>query len=567
MVGGRYRLESVIGEGGMAVVWRATHTETDRAVALKLVKSELATEAEVREMFVREARIAARIGKSEHIVDVLDAGVDELLVVPFLAMELIDGEPMDARIKREGAIPPQTTLELLEQAGEALDQAHAAGVFHRDLKPQNLFLARDRRGRVRLKILDFGIAKLAETVQQSSTHVGTPAYAAPEQLGASWRTIAEQRGKTISTQVSAATDVWALSLVAYEMLTGSQSGALWGAETLAELPVKIFLEPPPVASTRAAARAGLLPPGFDAWLARGLDLDARARWQSAGAAIAALAPLLSGAAVASKQALPAPPPGTAPGAHPSAAPPPHPLTAWSFAATTPAGHLASGPPPHLTMAAGPPAHPTHPSGWAATPSGPPEDPRVLAWASARAMELRPGDARAFLAWQPFVFLPQVERVIREARGVVVGAHVIVGEVQTADAIRKATGEDRAVWALCATPRARFRAALRAKKVVGLADGMAAGLKFLDDLAGVGRGAGILGDPHFEQRYEVQGPSREEAAYALPIPLRQVLVGMGFVGTLELRAGGFVLAQVDADRFEPAQLDRLLDMVARVVSSL
>jgi predicted Ser/Thr protein kinase len=565
VVGGRYRLESVLGEGGMAVVWRATHTETDRAVALKLVKSELATEAEVRDMFVREARIAARIGKNEHIVDVLDAGVDEALVVPFLAMELIDGEPMDERIRREGAIPAATTLELLEQAAEALDQAHGAGVFHRDLKPQNLFLAKDRRGRVRLKVLDFGIAKLAETVAQSSTHVGTPAYAAPEQLGASWRAIAEQRGKTISKEVSAATDVWALSLVAYEMLTGFQSGALWGAETLAELPVKIFLEPPPVASSRAGARARLLPPGFDAWLARGLDLDSRQRWPSASAAIGALAPLLKG--------VQAHPGSTAlgPAVHPSGAPPApaattpshapsYPFPVGASVAAPPTGFYASQPGPPGPQAVAP----THAPGWAAPM---PEDPRVVAWASARGMEPRPGDVRTFLAWQPFVYLPRVERVLREARGTLGAAQVIVGHVQTADAIRKATGEDRAVWALCATPRARFRAAIRAKKVVGLADGMAAGLKFLDDLAGGGKGGGILGDPQFEQRYEVQAPSREEALYAIPIPLRQVLMSMGFVGTVELRAGGFVVTQADADRFEPAELDRLLDMVARIAAAL
>jgi serine/threonine protein kinase len=557
VVGGRYRLESILGEGGMAVVWRAQHTETDRTVALKLVRSELSTDAEVRELFVREARIAARIGKNEHIVDVLDAGVDEALLAPFLAMELIDGEPMDARIRREGAIPAATTLELLEQAAEALDQAHGAGVFHRDLKPQNLFLAKDRRGRVRLKVLDFGIAKLAETVQQSSTHVGTPAYSAPEQLGASWRTLAAQRGKTISAEVSAATDVWALSLVAYEMLTGSRSGALWGAETLAELPLKIFLEPPPIASVRAGARAQLLPAGFDAWLARGIDLDARQRWATAGAAVAALAPLLRGGA-------------TAPLLHGAAATAPL-LHAGAMPSRPPTPVGPSVPPPplaqaHLQAHVQPHAQP-HATLWAGTPAPIHDDPRIVAWSQARGMELRPGDARSFQAWQPFVYLPGVERVIREARGIVIGTQVLVGEVRTADAIRKATGEDRAIWALCTTPRARFRAAIRSKKVVGLADGMAAGLKFLDDLTGAGRLGDLLGDPQFEQRFEVKAPSREEAMYALPIPLRQVLMGMGFVGTLELRVGGLVISHAEADRFEPAMLDRLLDMVVRVAGSL
>ncbi|MBK8941421.1 MAG: serine/threonine protein kinase [Polyangiaceae bacterium] len=256
IVGGRYRLESVLGEGGMAVVWRAIHTNMDRPVALKLVRREFVKDEQVREMFVREARVGTRIGKNAHIVDFLDADVDEQLGVPFLAMELLSGEGLDARIKREGPLGAALVASVLEQLADALDQAHSAGVFHRDLKPQNLFLAKDAKQRVSLKVLDFGIAKLADTVTQSSTHVGTPAYSAPEQLGAAWQKIAEQKGKVIATQVSAATDIWALGLVAYEMLIGTPSGALWNASTLAELPVKIVLELPPIASERAGERAG-----------------------------------------------------------------------------------------------------------------------------------------------------------------------------------------------------------------------------------------------------------------------------------------------------------------------
>src|SRR5688572_26834273 len=275
VVGARYRLESVLGEGGMAVVWRAVHTETDRKVALKLVRPELVRSDVIREMFVREARVAARIGKSDHIVDVLDAGVDDTLKVPFIAMELLDGESVEARI-RQGPMPWPLVADLLDQLADALGQAHAAGVFHRDLKPQNLFLTTDRKGNSLLKVLDFGIAKLSESTQSSATQVGTPAYSAPEQLGESWRALAKGRGKNVAANVSGGTDVWALGLIAFEMLTGTESGSYWGATTLAELPLKIVLEPLPPAAARA--NPALLPRGFDPWIARCLDLDAALRW-------------------------------------------------------------------------------------------------------------------------------------------------------------------------------------------------------------------------------------------------------------------------------------------------
>src|SRR5512139_877432 len=147
VVGSRYRLESRLGEGGMAVVWRAVHTETDRPVALTLVRGELVKEQAVREMFVREARIGARIGRNDHIVEVLDAGLDDALLVPFIAMELLEGEPLDVRLKHSGPLEAAVAADLLEQLADALDQAHGAGVFHRDLKPQNLFLAKDRKGK------------------------------------------------------------------------------------------------------------------------------------------------------------------------------------------------------------------------------------------------------------------------------------------------------------------------------------------------------------------------------------------------------------------------------------
>ncbi|MBL9021987.1 MAG: protein kinase [Myxococcales bacterium] len=548
VVGSRYRLESKLGEGGMAVVWRAVHTETDRTVALKLVRAELVKEQAVREMFVREARVGARIGKNEHIVEVLDAGLDEALVAPFLAMELLEGEPLDATLKRTGPVDPLFAAELLEQLADALDQAHGAGVFHRDLKPQNLFLARGRKGKSVLKVLDFGIAKLAETVQQSTTHVGTPAYSAPEQLGASWRAIAEQRGRTIAAQVSAATDVWALGLIAFEMLTAAPSGAFWGAETLAELPVKMVMEPLPSAFVRARDRASLLPSTFDGWIARCLDLDTSRRFASAGEAVAALVPAL-------RQGRPAATAGSVPPRGPLASAPA--VSSPIAVATTPAVPVTGAP-------TGPPASPAGPLAAGAVVSSP--DARLQEWAQARGAALyAPGDVRPLLAWQPFFFLPRLERVYREARLAGPLGAITLAEAGVDDPIRKAVAEDRMLVALVHAQKCRYRASLRSKRSSGgLIDGMARGFRALE-LSGAAYG--ILRDPHFEQHYEVTAPSPQEAALALPVPVRAVLVAAGFHGIIELRAGAILLTVFDAARFDPACLERVLDLTTRFLTAM
>jgi len=228
---------------------------------------------------------------------------------------------------------------------------------------------------------------------------------------------------------------------------------------------------------------------------------------------------------------------------------------------------ASLPPhPSTLYAAATPPHAVTPS-W--SPSMPPQaqDPVLAAWARARGADLSAGDPRVFFAWQPFVFLPRIERVLRQARLAVGGVQLIIGEVTVDEPLRKATGEDRMVVALVATPRARWRVALRAKKVVGLAGGMAAGLKLLDDLSGASRAASMLGDPHFEKHYDVTSPNPTEAQYGLPIAARQVLMALGFVGTIELRVGGFALAPADAKTLEPTSLDRLLDLAARLAAAL
>jgi TPR repeat protein len=292
-IGGRYRIEGLVGEGGMATVYRARHLGTGRPCALKLVHAHLITQPHLVELFIREAQVGSQIGPNPHIVDVLDAAADDARRVPYLVMELLQGATLDRWCAQNGPMPPALVRDVFEQLGDALGQAHRAGVVHRDLKPSNLFLSLDHRGHPLLKVLDFGIAKILEAdPQHTATQIGTPAYAAPEQFGAMFRPLAERQGIVIAPSVTTATDIWPIGLIAYELLTGARSGQFWDTTTLAELPIKAVLtelEPP---SRRAGERSHLLPPGFDEWFARCLRKNSAERWPSVGHAVAELARLL-----------------------------------------------------------------------------------------------------------------------------------------------------------------------------------------------------------------------------------------------------------------------------------
>jgi serine/threonine protein kinase len=259
----RYRIEAWIGQGNMAVVFRARHEGTGRLCALKVVHHHLAARQEIIELFLREARVGSRIGQSPYIVDVLDAGVDQARALPFLAMELLQGQTLDVQIREHGPLDSATVRLLFEQLAEALDQAHAAGVIHRDLKPGNLFLTRDKRGKPCLKIVDFGIAKVLEQeAQRTATQVGSPAYAAPEQMGPTLRRLAEKQGITIAQGISPATDVWALGLIAYELLTGLGGGQYWSQfDTVNDLVMRVVFETPEPPTVRAGPARSCSRPG------------------------------------------------------------------------------------------------------------------------------------------------------------------------------------------------------------------------------------------------------------------------------------------------------------------
>jgi eukaryotic-like serine/threonine-protein kinase len=209
VIGRKYRLESLLGEGGMGSVWRAFNVQLEVPVAIKVLRADLAA-SELGERLRVEARAAAKLVHPS-IVRVFDIG-DTETGDPFIVMELLNGESLGDRLEREESLSPQVALQLLLPIAEALALAHSRGVVHRDLKPDNIFLAAEGGG-VQPKLLDFGIAKLitnldgAPTLTQTGTLLGSPDYMSPEQ--AYGRADIDQRS-----------DVWAFCVVLYETLAG-----------------------------------------------------------------------------------------------------------------------------------------------------------------------------------------------------------------------------------------------------------------------------------------------------------------------------------------------------------
>jgi serine/threonine-protein kinase len=325
---GRYTIVRRMAAGGMGAVYEVVHGGTQRRCAMKVMLPSLVTNEDLRARFQSEATLAARIG-SEHIVDVLDAGVDETTGVPFLVMELLEGTELGSRIKKDGAISVAETLALLQQASLALAKTHAAGIIHRDLKPENMFVTRRDDGSPRLKILDFGIARVVAESGHATNHtgmLGTPAYMAPEQIDA-------------RAPLGPTADVFALAHVAYTMLVGErywQEESDGGAYRLI-LDVMAGLPEPPTA--RALRRRGVvLPAAFDAWFLRATSRKPEDRFPSAAALVAALAELMGAPAL---DGMSAPASVTAPGPLPGQPSAPIPPT---LLPTAPAAHTMPMPP-------------------------------------------------------------------------------------------------------------------------------------------------------------------------------------------------------------------------------
>lgn len=263
VVDGKYRIEQLLGRGGMGAVYRARDMRLDRLIALKVVRAELLGDAEARRRFRREAQIVARL-QHPAIVTVFDYGTFAEAGA-YLVMELVRGEDLRRVLLREGRIDPDRAVRILSTVCAAIEAAHREGVLHRDLKPENILLP---EGDVEAKVLDFGVAKViadeggdAQTTAADPGSIntvegmiiGTPAYMAPEQLRG-----APSDGRT---------DVFSLGVIAYEMLSGELP---FGRGSLVEVVLSQARGVPPMAPSTA-------PPAVERAIRAALELDADRR--------------------------------------------------------------------------------------------------------------------------------------------------------------------------------------------------------------------------------------------------------------------------------------------------
>jgi serine/threonine-protein kinase len=276
VIAGKYRVERLLGEGGMGWVVVATHMQLEQRVALKFMRSEHVSEhPDAVARFLREARAAARI-QSEHVARVSDVGTLDS-GAPYLVMEYLEGQDLEALLQSRRPIPLTTAVDYAMQACEGLAEAHAAGIVHRDLKPANLFLAKRSDGSVRVKLLDFGISKLVAIggvpdVGMTSTQalMGSPLYMSPEQLRS-------------SKNVDRRADIWSMGVILYEMFGGCSP---FEADTLPEVCARIMAEPPQA----LGAIKPELPPALDGVVTRCLEKDPMRRFPDVASLAQALAP-------------------------------------------------------------------------------------------------------------------------------------------------------------------------------------------------------------------------------------------------------------------------------------
>jgi eukaryotic-like serine/threonine-protein kinase len=236
----KYRVEKVLGVGGMGVVVAAHHLELDQRVALKFLLPQAASNVELVERFLREARASVRL-KGAHVAKTLDVGRLEDNC-PYIVMEFLEGNDLHAELRSaNGPLPIELAASYVLQAAEGLAEAHSRGIVHRDLKPGNLFLTRGVDGRPLVKVLDFGISKTLDTgvggeglaLTKTEMLLGSPLYMSPEQMRS-------------SKHVDERSDLWGLGAIAYELLTGKVP---FEADTILELCFKVAQERPPSPKT------------------------------------------------------------------------------------------------------------------------------------------------------------------------------------------------------------------------------------------------------------------------------------------------------------------------------
>jgi serine/threonine-protein kinase len=296
---GDYRIERLLGEGGMGIVVAARHVRTGEEVAIKLIRRERVSDPMFLKRFLREASIALQL-RGARVAQVLRIG---LLPsgLPYLVMEYLQGETLEAALRERGPLPIDVAVDCVLEACDAIAEAHAAGIAHRDLKPANLFLTRTPDGGTRVKVIDFGISKWiggrdsssrGPHVSTTDVPIGSPSYMSPEQLLEV--ALADPRS-----------DVWALGVILFELITGRLPFA---AESIAAVQVAVLHDEPP--SLRSLVPSA--PPTLDAVYQRCLVKDRAARMASVHDLVVALAPFASaqGRALAGEIAARMPRPAT-----------------------------------------------------------------------------------------------------------------------------------------------------------------------------------------------------------------------------------------------------------------
>jgi len=264
VLAGKYRVDEILGIGGMGVVVAAHHLQLDDKVAIKFLLPHALRNEEAVARFQREARAAVKI-KSEHVARIIDVGTLDS-GAPYMVMEHLDGCDLDAWLHERGPLDPEQAVEFVLHACEAMAEAHALGIVHRDLKPANLLCIRRRDGLLAVKVLDFGISKVVDlgseehdpAITKTQSLMGSPMYMSPEQLRS-------------SKHVDARADIWSLGVVLHELIAGHPP---FSAETMPQLVLKVMSSPAPgIREARAD-----VPEGLERVILRCLEKDKEKRY-------------------------------------------------------------------------------------------------------------------------------------------------------------------------------------------------------------------------------------------------------------------------------------------------
>jgi eukaryotic-like serine/threonine-protein kinase len=254
----KYRVDRILGHGGMGVVAMCTHLALNEHVAIKMLRKDVLDDADAVERFMREAQAAVKL-KSEYVARVIDVGRSSANV-PYMVMEYLDGEDLGQLLEDRRTLGVPWAVEITMQCCEALAEAHSLAIIHRDVKPTNLFVTWRPDGSAIIKVLDFGISKALTgnsiTLTQTQSLLGTPAYMSPEQMRS-------------ARNVDARTDIWSLGTVLYEMLEGRRP---FEAESFSEMCVKVAVDPPGVMTQT--------PPGLQQVVLRCLEKAPEQRYPS-----------------------------------------------------------------------------------------------------------------------------------------------------------------------------------------------------------------------------------------------------------------------------------------------